>query len=126
MKQFWFGLGLIGLILISGLLLGQRLEDSHFPQAKDLERASACARKEDWAQAEALVKRAQKNWENSRCLAAAAVHHQMIDDIDTRFGELEVYVSERSRIEFTAGCATLARQLRKLPRSHSFDWWNLL
>lgn len=126
MKQFWFGLGLVGLILVSGMFLEQRLEKLHYPQAKDLERASACAGEADWTQADALVKRARKDWEGSRKLVSAVVHHQQIDDIDTRFAELEVYASQRSSADFSAGCEILALQLRSLSRSHGFDWYNLL
>ena len=126
MKQFWFGLGLIGVILVSGLFLEQKLEQRHIPQAKDLERASVCAGKEDWPQAEALVKRARKDWKSSRNLAASAVHHQLIGDIDIRFAELAVYAAEGSTAEFSAGCEALAQLLRSLPEAHGYAWWNLL
>ena len=43
MKQLYLGLGLTLLILVSGIFFGNRLEDTHHPQARDLERAALCA-----------------------------------------------------------------------------------
>ena len=126
MKQFWLGLGLVGIILVSGLLLDKVLENRHQPQAKDLERAAACAREEDWPQAQALVKRAQRSWAEARNLTAATVNHSFVDGIDVRLAELMAYAQERKCAEFCAGCASLAVQLRNLSQTHSFSWWNLL
>ena len=126
MKQFWIGLGLLGLILVSGLFLGNRMEQTHHPQAKDLDKAAAAAAEGDWEYAAALLTRAKKNWDESRDLAAALVHHEPLNDIDTRFAELGVYAKSRSNPDFSAGCAALAEVLRALPKSHKLSWWNLL
>lgn len=126
MKQLYLGLGLTVLILASSLFLESRLENLHHPQAKDLERAAACAQEEDWGQAAALLIRAKKSWENSRNLTAALVHHDPLNDIDTQFAELAVYVTTQNGPEFRAGCAGLAQNLRSLPKNHQLNWWNLL
>jgi len=126
MKQLFFGLGLMAVIVISGLFLGNRLEEIHHPQAKDLERAAACALKEDWGQATALMTRAKKAWLDNRNLTAALIHHDPLSHIDTRFAELEVHAAARNAPEFSAGCAGLAQDLRSVPKSHNLSWWNLL
>ena len=126
MKQLYLGLGLTLLILVSGIFFGNRLEDTHHPQARDLERAALCAGEEDWGQAAALLIRARKSWESSRNLTAALVHHEPLNNIDARFGELAVYAAAKSALDFQSGCISLAQDLRSLPKSHSFSWWNLL
>ena len=125
MKQFWLGLGLMGAILICGLFLEKNLENRHRPQVRDLERAAICAQKEDWSQAEALIKRAQRSWEQGRNLTAAAVHHDAVDKIDICFAELSAYEEGREKAEFCAGCTGLALQLENLSRVHGLSWGNL-
>jgi hypothetical protein len=126
MKQLYLGLGLTLLILVSGVFLGNRLESTHHPQARDLERAALCAGEEDWGQAAALLARARRSWESSRNLTAALVHHDPLNQIDTQFAELAVYAAAKSALDFRAGCMGLAQDLRSLPKSHSLSWWNLL
>lgn len=126
MKQLWAGLALMALILISGFFLENRIERTHHPQAKDLENAATAAAEGNWDRAAALLIRAKKSWDGSRNLTAALVHHDPIQDIDTRFAELGVYVTTHSGPEFRSGCAALAQILRSLPKSHGLHWWNLL
>ena len=126
MKQFWFGLGLIGLLLISGFFLGNRMEQRHLLQAKDLERAADCVREEDWELAAALLARSQKSWEAGKGFTASFIHHDTVSNIDTRFAELAVYAEHHSDPEFRAGCVSLARVLESLPGSHRLHWWNFL
>ena len=126
MKQLLAGIALMALILISGFFLGNRMEQTHHPQAKDLENAAAAAGEGDWEYAAALLARAKKSWDSSRDLTAALVHHDPLNDIDTRFAELSVYAAMHSGPEFRSGCAALAQILRTLPKSHSLHWWNLL
>ena len=126
MKQLWIGLALVVLILGSGMLLETSLEKQHHPQARDLEQAAAWARLDNWDMARSLLVRARQDWTRHRDLSAALVHHGIVDDIDVRFAELEVYAAEHSGADFCAGCAGLALQLRNVPKTHGFDWWNLL
>lgn len=126
MKQLWLGIGLLAAILLSGLFLGRHLEETHHPQASDLEKAAGCARDDNWALAEALALRSRKNWENSRNLTAALVHHDSVKEVDARFAELSVCAEAENALEFSLRCAELARLLRSLPQSHGLSWWNLL
>ena len=126
MKRLWLGLGLVALILVAGVFLEQCLEGRHHPQAEALEQAADWARQENWQMARELLTRTRQDWQEHRDLVAALVHHGILDDIDVCFAKLEVYAAEGSRTEFCAGCAGLALQLRNLPKSHGFDWWNSL
>jgi len=126
MKQLLAGIALMALILAAGFCLESRMEQIHHPQARDLENAAAAAGEENWEYAAALLIRAKKSWDGSRNLTAALVHHDPLNDIDTRFAELSVYAALRSGPEFRSGCAALAQILRSLPKSHGLHWWNLL
>ena len=126
MKRLWIGLALVALILGSGAFLEKSLEKQHHPQARDLEQAAAWARLENWEMAQSLLIKARQDWIRHRDLSAALVHHGIVDDIDVRFAQLEVYAVQRCGTDFCAGCMGLALQLRNVPKTHGFDWWNLL
>lgn len=126
MKRLWLGLGLVALILAAGVFLEQRLEKWHHPQAEALEQAADWARQEDWQRTRELLRGTRQDWQKHRDLAAALVNHGIVDEIDIRFAQLEVYAAEENRADFCAGCAGLVLQLRNVPKFHGFDWWNLL
>ena len=126
MKHFWFGAGLLAALLAVSLLLGSATETAHHRPAKDLEKAAEAAMKEDWPLAAALCQRAEKHWQRHRKLTAVLAHHNPIDQIDAGFATLSHYVRCKETATFAATCAQVAQQLRSLPESHSFRWWNLL
>lgn len=126
MKHLWFGAGLLGLLLAVSLYLGGALEDTHHIPAKDLEKAAEAALDEDWALASALSIRAKQHWMKHRNLSAALVNHGLLDQIDALFSRLEIYALREEETAFAATSVQLAQQLRSLPQSHSFTWWNLL
>ena len=126
MKHFWFGAGLLGVLLAVSLLLGTTTETVHHQPAKDLDKAAEAAQKEDWPLAAALCQRAEKHWQRHRKLTAVLARHDPIDQIDAGFAMLSHYVRCKETATFAATCAQVAQQLRSLPESHSFRWWNLL
>ena len=126
MKHLWFGAGLLALLLAVSLWLGNMLETTHHTPAKDLDKAAEAVLKEDWALAEALYQRAEKHWQKHRNLTAALARHDPIDQIDIGFAMLADYSRGKDSVSFAATCSQLAQQLRSLPQSHGFSWWNLL
>ena len=126
MKQLTASIALMALILVSGIFLEKRMENTHHPQADCLDRASDFAAAGDWETASALMTQARESWEKSRDLTAALAHHDPLNSIDAKFAELAVYADTRSEADFRAGCAALAHSLRSISRSHSLHWWNLL
>ena len=126
MKHFWFGAGLLAVLLILSLWLGSCLEDTHHTPAKDLDKAAEAALKEDWPLANALYQRAEKHWQKHRNLSAALARHDSLDQIDSGFSMLADYARCEETATFAATCAQVAQQLRSLPESHSLRWWNLL
>ena len=126
MKHFGFGIGLLGVLLVLSLWLGSAVEEIHHTPAKDLDKAAQAAVEEDWPLATALYLRAERHWQKHRGLTAALSRHDPMVEIDAGFSTLKVYAALRDPSAFGAACAQLAQNLRSLPQSHSFQWWNLL
>ena len=126
MKHFWFGTGLLAVLLAVSLLLGGSLENIHHAPAKDLDKAAEAALQEDWPLATALYQRSGKHWQKHRDLTAVLSRHDPIDQIDAGYAMLAQYARCEETAAFAAACAQLAQQLRSLPQTHDFRWWNLL
>ncbi len=126
MRHLWFGAGLLALLLVISICLGSTLERTHHMPANDLEKASEAALSLDWDLASALYIRARKHWDRHRDLSAALVNHSSLDQIDSSFAQLKIYAIQHDTTSFCATCGQLAQQLRSLPQSYSFSWWNLL
>lgn len=126
MKHLWFGAGLLAVLLTISLWIAGNLENTHDSPARDLEKAAEAALKEDWGLASALYLRAEKHWQKHRNLTAALASHEPIGQIDAGFAMLKSFARCEDISSFSSTCSQLAQQLRSLPQSHSFRWWNLL
>lgn len=126
MKRFWIGVGILGVILVIGIWAGNRMQRTHIPCAMDLENAAACAMAEDWQGAGSLGDRARESWQRSRKVSASIANHQIMDEIDALFEELEIYRAREETAAYCAGCIYLAERLRDLGNSFRLSWWNVL
>ena len=126
MKQFWFGLGLLAAILVSGIWSAGKMQRIHEPAAAQLEQASRYALTENWERAGQMGVDARRTWEKYRYLTASIVDHEPMDEIDALFAQLEVYENGRDRISYSAACARLAELLDALHQEQGLYWWNLL
>lgn len=126
MKRFWFGLGLLVLLLSTGLWAGSRMSRIHTPCAMDLERAATCAMAEDWVTASQLTDQAKELWQKNWSASAAISHHQPLDEIDALFEELEIYRAREETAAYCAACRYLSERVRDLSNSFRINWWNLL
>lgn len=126
MKRLWIGLGLLGVMLLSGLWVTRYLHKTHDPGAAQLRRASDCAVAGNWEEAEELTEKARKQWEKSWNLTAAIYDHDVMDDIDVRFAMLDVFARGRDAVGYGAVCADLAELMEGLGKAHALSWWNLL
>ena len=126
MKRIWIGIALLAAMLIGGIWVAEVMEQSHFPSARDLRRASELALESDWSRAEALARRAKEKWQKKWPVTASFADHEPMDEIDALFAELETYGKARDKTAYSAACAYLAEALEALGAAHSFNWWNLL
>lgn len=126
MKQFWIGIGLLAVLLGLGIGAAWGMETVYSPVSGHLERASLAVMEENWAQAERCCHQAKKEWEQAWGLTAALANHTPMEEIDSLFSQMEVYVRCRDRAEFSACCASLSRLIRAMSDAHSLAWWNFL
>ena len=124
MKRMWIGAGLLAAVLVTGILAANFMK-SHTPGAADLDRAAKLALEEDWAMAQALVNRAEENWEKKRPVTACFTEHGPIEAIDGMFAELKIYAAAQDTVAYGGTCASLANQLEALGEIHRFTLWNL-
>lgn len=126
MKQVWIGLGLLAVLLLGGIWMGNALEQAHAQQTRDLQQARTAAMEENWNLAGAHLTRARKEWDQKRNVSSVLYRHDPLDQIDGLFAQLEAQLACRDRAGFCGNCALLAKNLQNLPQSHSFHWRNLL
>lgn len=126
MKRIWIGVGLLVVMLLAGILVGEFMENSHCPDAKVLERAAAKAMAGDWESARQLSGNAEAGWRKRWRLTAAVVDHGELETVDSLFSELKIYAETRDQPHYSATCVSLASLLEALGKTHSFNWWNLL
>ena len=126
MKHLWFGAGLLAALLVLGLWVGPRIEQSHHIPAKDLDKAVDAVLEDNWPLAEALFTRASRHWQSHRNLSASLARHDPMEQIDRDFAAAGVYLRIREKTAFCALCAQLAQSLRSLPQAHTPHWWNFL
>ena len=125
MKRLWIGIGLLAVMLLSGILVPEILERSHTPVVNDLDRASELAMEEKWDGASLLSRRAEAQWQKIRPVTASLTEHEPMDEIDALFSQLEVYTQARDRVAYSSTCVYLARQLDALGAGHHLTLWNL-
>lgn len=125
MKRMWIGVGLLVLVLVSGILATNFME-GHTPGAADLNRAAKLALEEQWDTAEAFAGRAERDWQKKRPVTACFTEHEPMEAIDGMFAQLEVYAKARDAVAYSGTCAYLAAQLEAMGEIHKFTLWNLL
>lgn len=126
MRRFWIGIILMVLLLCVGLWTAQAMDAVHQPISALLEQAKDAALREDWEQAGALAMSAKAQWENSWRFTAAVADHTPMDDLDSLFAQLPVYLAQRETTHFASTCAELSMLARAMGDAHSLNWWNLL
>ena len=126
MKRIWIGIGLMVGLLVAGLWVADRMEDTHLEAARQLDRSVQMVQNRDWSGAELAAARARVIWDEKRKFTASFADHEPMDAIDALFAELKIYVSRRDPVSCCAAASHLARRLEAMAGSHSLTWWNLL
>ena len=126
MKRIWFGVVLLILMLVLGLISSTFMKETWLKQSENLNRAAILASDGDWVNARNLLAEAQAEWEEKQLLLAVLCQHEPIEQIDGLFAQLEVFSESRKGASFESTCVYLARQLESLGRSHSFNFSNFL
>lgn len=126
MKRTWIGIGLLAALLILGLFTARWMERCHSPVAGNLKQAAEAAMAQDWNRAELLADRARGSWERSRKITAVLADHGPMEEIDSLFAELKIFLLAREQVHFASVCGQLSRQVEAIGEAHGLMWWNIL
>lgn len=126
MARGWFGVGLLTLFLILGIVTGSVMNDAHSPTGKMLMQAAEKTLNGDFQNAVPLAMAAKSRWERQRKGTATVADHSPMEDVDMLFAEMEVYARTGEKPHFAACCSELARRVQAMADAHAFSWWNVL
>ena len=126
MKRSWIGFILLMAMLLGGILVTQKMGCIHDPIEKQLQQAAQYALDSDWEQAEAVFRKAEKDWDRQEHFRSCFADHNPVEEIDGNFERLSVFCRTRNRIAFAGGCRELARKVAAVGEAHELVWWNLL
>ena len=126
MKRCWFGLGLLILMLVGGLLVTRSMDRNYSRMSHQLAAAREAALAEEWNTVRALLEDAKDTWQARWHFSAAFSDHEPMEEIDGLFAQAEVYLKCREREALAATCGELAKMAEAMGEAHALNWWNLL
>ena len=125
MKRIWFGVVLLILMLVLGLISSTFMKETWLKQSENLNRAAILASDGDWVNARNLLAEAQAEWAEKQLLLAVLCQHEPIEQIDGLFAQLEVFSESRRTASFSSTCVFLSKLIDSLGRSHNLNLKNL-
>ena len=126
MKRSWFGLILLLVLLIAGLLTAAVMERLHEQLALELMQSSRCALLGDWEDAELFLFRAKRHWKQWACFRSGLVSHEALEDMDAALAMLETFRQGKNTAGYRAVCAELLSRVEALQQLHRLSWENFL
>lgn len=126
MKRSGFGLGLLLVVLLLGVVSSWLMVADTVPMAEAMEQAGEGALREDWGSAEAIFTGVRAHWDRRYPFYAAFTDHEPMEDINGLLAQLEIYARIRDHRAFAAVCAQISGDLEAIGEAHSLKWWNLL
>ena len=126
MKRSWFGLVLLLVLLVGGILSTRYMERSHAVLAENTRKAAVFALGGDWTNAYGLVDDARGKWEKNWQLSAAFADHGPMEKIDGLFARLEMFGAGVDGVQFAAVCGELSEALEAMGDAPGLLWWNIL
>jgi hypothetical protein len=125
-RRFWYGLGVLAMLLVLGLWTAWGMEKLNQPVADALEQAAQAAVGGDMAQGMALAERAQNHWCQNRGRMTAVADHGPLEEIDSLFAQVQIYADTGKTADFAAYCTRLAKLVTAVGEAHGLNWQNLL
>ena len=126
MSRFYWGLGLLVLLLVGGLILTKAAALLHDPITNHLEEAAEAGLSEDWPLARQKAEQARQRWQAYRAVSASFCDHEPLEEVDSEFSRLEAFLRRQDPAEFAAVCAGLAQLTKTITESQAVTWWSLL
>lgn len=126
MGRIWFGISLLGLLLVLGIGVSSLMERNHLPYSAQLEQAASLSASGLLSEAEGIVRDVQAQWDARTAFLSVLADHEPMEEIEGLFAQLESYADTGDAISYASTCACLSRMMQALGRSHSLDLKNLL
>ena len=126
MARGWFGIVILVVFLIGGVMAAMVMSSVHLPTAELLQQAADKTINGEFGEAVLLGLEAKDRWERGWNGTASLADHGPMDEVDALFGELEVYAITGEEPHFAACCAELAKRIEAVAEAHKFSWWNVL
>ena len=126
MKHVKLGCGILAVLLVLGLALTLCLSGIRRELCDTMGAAAEAALAENWAAADAAAGKGKAMWQRNREFVAAVVDHELLEEADTLFAQLEVYRQCGLFPEYAVVCRCLVRQMEAIGESQSLNWWHLL
>ena len=126
MKRFWIGVALLLVLFVLGVSITASAGDVHSNISDRLSQAVAAAMEEDWDRAQSFTVDALAAWTRSRKATASIADHEPMEEIDSLFSQICIYLTLREQADFSAYCARLSVLVEAVGEAHSVSWWNLL
>lgn len=126
MRRLWVGVGLLLSLLGTGVAAAAAMRYAHKPVSELLSQASQEALAGNWEQAEKLSDHAKEQWQQHWHATAALADHEPMEEIDSLFAELTVYLQTKEDVHFAACCQNLGTLTKAVGEAHAINWWNLM
>ena len=124
MKRMWIGVGFLLFLLVAGIFVTLWAVSFHSRLESQLTDAVGAAAAENWDTAQILFHSAESRWEDRRKLTAVIADHDPMEEIDSLFSQMEIYLRLRDQNGFSSTGAQLASRVRAMSDSQSISWWN--
>ena len=126
MKVVYIPVGLLAVILAFSLWTGRYVELRTEEWTAILEQAEDAAQREQWAEAEAILDSAYKNWDSSQTFFHTIMKHEELDDAESLFTGALAACRERDNEDFHILLSQLAKQLELLAETQAISIKNVL
>lgn len=120
------GMGLLAVLLLSGILSAWFLSRQPEEMASAMEDGVWFALSGQWENAKNLAASVRQDWEKGWRFRAVFADHTHLEEIDALFRELTVYEAAGEQTDFARICALLSEKLKAMASSARLSWWNVL
>ena len=111
---------------MAGAAVSYGVQQVQKPLTAQLEQAAAAGFGGDWLDAEDFLTAAREQWEKYRNFLAAVVDHKPMEEIDSLFGQVEIYQKAKDSTLFAGTCQKLGQLTQAIGEAYRLSWWNLL
>ena len=125
-KRFWYGLGILLVLLAVGLWTGYSMQTRQRPVSDALEQAAQAALDGNIERGATLVRNAWTLWEKTKGLTATVSDHNAMEEIESLFAQIWLYAQGDKTVDFAAYCTRLAQLVSAIGEAHGITWQNFL